>query len=163
VDRHVGAHAHAPVDLDEVHAGERLLDLPDLLHREGRILRLLHDADLDAVGDDVGLLRRTVLDPRRVDGGAVLRGRFARLGQGAQLVAGEILQDRSRADGSRMQGLDSAHVNKSFVDRSYKRCRGKQYLYQKPGREPAEGRRQTEDERVKRGDARDCPLARPSI
>ena len=92
--------------------------------------RLLHDADLDAVGDDVGLLRRAVLDPRRVDGRAVLGRLLPGLGQRAELVAGEVLGDRAGPDRSGMQCLDCAHVNKSFSDRSYGRCRGKQYLYQ---------------------------------
>ena len=63
--------------------GERVLDLRGSSPRRAAAVdRLLHDADRDAVGDDVGVLGGAVLDAGGVDGGAVLGRLLARGGPG---------------------------------------------------------------------------------
>ena len=127
VDRRLGAHSHAPVDLDQVHLRKRFLDLADLLGRFGAFDRLLHHADFHPVGHDVGLLGRPVLDPRRVDGGAVLGRLLARTCQRAELLARQILGDRSGPDGPWRDGLDGAHECKSFCGKGFEFA-GNRYL-----------------------------------
>src|SRR5262249_45542636 len=65
-------------------------------------------------GHDVGVLGGTALDPSRVDGGAIDRCLLARPGELPELLAREVLQDRSGPDCSRREDFHGAHA-KSFL------------------------------------------------